>query len=280
MSILPRLASRLQHTSRQSNSFTRPFFSHPAHFRSVRVPTPLSRRGYATTDVAGAPNPFQNAPRRISVATLILTLIPIATTCLGIWQLQRLQWKLDLIAHVEEALSLPPMRLPAQVNVERIPDFAWRKVRLEGRFEHEKEMPFVKEDGTKVIVNRGWIWDEFADRSTRNGETDAKVEVIGMLRAPVPKNYFTPVNVPEKGQWVFPDQEEMARHLGTQSVLVDEIFEGNAGDVNYRRNHGVPLGRPPSIELRNMHATYAATWFSIAFLSSVGLFRLVRKRPA
>lgn len=26
-------------------------------------------------------------------------------------------------------------------------------------------------------------------------------------------------------------------------------------------SHGIPLGRAPTIELRNMHATYAVTWY-------------------
>lgn len=32
-------------------------------------------------------------------------------------------------------------------------------------------------------------------------------------------------------------------------------------------NHGVPIGRAPTIELRNMHATYAVTWQVIPLLS-------------
>lgn len=36
--------------------------------------------------------------------------------------------------------------------------------------------------------------------------------------------------------------------------------EGNAGQMKQMVNHGIPLGRAPTIELRNMHATYAVTW--------------------
>lgn len=36
--------------------------------------------------------------------------------------------------------------------------------------------------------------------------------------------------------------------------------DGNAGEAAQRVADGIPIGRPPTIELRNQHATYAATW--------------------
>lgn len=95
---------------------------------------------------------------------------------------------------------------------------------------------------------------------------------------------FTPVNKPASGEFQFADIGEMATATGSQPVLVDQIFgkwenflslsffrkpiklttapiiEGNAGEMKSMLQHGIPLGRAPTIELRNQHATYAVTW--------------------
>lgn len=39
------------------------------------------------------------------------------------------------------------------------------------------------------------------------------------------------------------------------------MIEDNPGKVELFLRDGVPVGRNASIELRNMHATYAATWY-------------------
>jgi surfeit locus 1 family protein len=61
-------------------------------------------------------------------------------------------------------------------------------------------------------------------------------------------------------------------------VIVDEIFGASSGlspvwgyvlipFVDGKQvpgmlmAQGIPVGRPPVVELRNMHATYAATWY-------------------
>lgn len=45
-----------------------------------------------------------------------------------------------------------------------------------------------------------------------------------MLRDQDQANSFTPPNNAEKGEWVFANIDEMAKHAGTEPVLVDEIF--------------------------------------------------------
>lgn len=43
-------------------------------------------------------------------------------------------------------------------------------------------------------------------------------------------------------------------------VYLEEIFDGHAGEAAIRISEGVPIGRAATIELRNQHAVYAATW--------------------
>lgn len=38
------------------------------------------------------------------------------------------------------------------------------------------------------------------------------------------------------------------------------MFTDGELSPNILAKHGIPVGRPPVIEIRNQHATYAATW--------------------
>lgn len=48
--------------------------------------------------------------------SLILILVPILTGFLGVWQLKRLRWKLDLIEEVDRNLHKEPMLLPGNIK--------------------------------------------------------------------------------------------------------------------------------------------------------------------
>ncbi|KAK0569896.1 surf-like protein [Tilletia horrida] len=60
-------------------------------------------------------------------------------------------------------------------------------------------------------------------------------------------------------------------------ILLEEIFEGHAGEASHRVSNGIPLGRAPTIELRNQHAVYAATWFSLS-AATAGMFAILVRR--
>lgn len=38
------------------------------------------------------------------------------------------------------------------------------------------------------------------------------------------------------------------------------LLDGNSGELKQMVSKGQPIGRSPQIQLRNMHATYIATW--------------------
>ena len=81
-------------------------------------------------------------------------------------------------------------------------------------------------DGTTVLVNRGWISKKLRKQKDR-GEgalPQGKIMVEGLLREPWKKNMFTPVNQPGKGEFYFPDVEQMAGLVGSQAVWVEETM--------------------------------------------------------
>ena len=88
--------------------------------------------------------------------------------------------------------------------------------------------PLVRTDGSTLLVNRGFISNEFADQSVRTEDID-EVEFIGVLRTSHTRNNFTPDNRPEEGEWHWADVDAMSdyaggENAGVQPVFVEEIF--------------------------------------------------------
>lgn len=230
---------------------------------------------------------------------VVLGVIPIFTFYLGTWQVQRLKWKVALIDELEEKLQREPIPLPKRINISVLPEFTYRKVLLRGRWDPEHSIllgprvregatgyhlvtPLVRQDGTTVLVDRGFVSKEFAEQAKAAQAQDGEVEVLGMLRTTQARNNFTPDNHPERGEWYWADVEAMAEYAGgeranVQPVFIEEIFEGHSGDASWRQAHGVPIGRPPIVDLRNSHLSYVVTWYSLSAFTSLMFLRLLLK---
>ena len=187
-----------------------------------------------------------SASGQLLTKMLAEAVIPVTAFILGTWQVQRLKWKSELIAKCEDRIVRPPLPLPARIDHAAIADFDYRRVYAFGRFRHDKEMligPRVREGevgymvitpleregdpGATVLVNRGWISKKLADKSKRpDSLPKGEVRVEGMLREPWKKNMFTPDNIPEKGEFYFPDVVQMAALTGSQPVWVEETMGG------------------------------------------------------
>ncbi|KAF8560004.1 SURF1-domain-containing protein [Imleria badia] len=235
-----------------------------------------------------------------SPTILLLGFIPIFTFALGTWQLQRLQWKINLIDELEEKLQRDPILLPKRINVSVIPEFTFRRVLLRGRWDHAHAMllgprvrdgthgyhvitPLVRTDGSTVLVDRGFIGKDFADHYVRDEE--GEVEVLGMLRTSHKRNSFTPDNQPAEGKWYWADIDSMAESAGgetagVQPVFIEQIFDGHAGDAAAYLSKGIPLGRLATVDVRNAHLSYVITWYSLSAFTAVMLGRVIVKRRA
>lgn len=143
--------------------------------------------------------------------------------------------------------------------------------------------PFVRDNGTTVLVDRGFVTNEVADRGGIEKSTE-HVEIVGMIRTSQPRNAFTPDNEPDKGVWYWTDVDAIAEHAGgaaanVQPVFIEQIFraytcrpfttcflptfavtEGHVGEAQSSLRDGSPLGRPPTVDIRNSHLSYIITW--------------------
>jgi surfeit locus 1 family protein len=88
--------------------------------------------------------------------------------------------------------------------------------------------PLIRENGSTILVDRGFVSREFAS-SIDSNPYEGEVEVLGMLRTSQPRNRFTPDNKPSEGLWYWNDVEKMADSAGgeqanVQPVFVEQIF--------------------------------------------------------
>jgi surfeit locus 1 family protein len=52
----------------------------------------------------------------------------------------------------------------------------------------------------------------------------------------------------------------LVNEVALADLYLDSTTEGNAADLARSIEKGYPVGRAATVELRNQHAVYAATW--------------------
>lgn len=235
-------------------------------------------------------------PRRRSrianftIAFLALLAIA-ALLSLGTWQVERLSWKLDLIARVDARVHAEPVTAPAMpawgaVNAQ---DDVYRHVRASGTFMHDRETlvyastalgpgswvmtPLKLQDGTTIIINRGFVPTDKRDVSTRAaGNPDGETTITGLLRMTEPKGTLLQSNQPSDNRWYSRDVAAIAeaRGLGaTAPYFIDADATANTG--------GLPVGGLTVIKFPNSHLVYAITWYAMAVLLAGGMIFVVRR---
>lgn len=201
-------------------------------------------------------------------------------SALGIWQVERRAWKLDLIARVDAGLKAPPAA--------DWKNFAeYRRVLLTGTFLYGRETfvkavtelgegywvmtPLRTAQGT-VLVNRGFVPSQ---DTARWRAPRAAGRVIGLLRATEPKGGFLRSNDVAANRWYSRDVAAIALARGLGPVapfFVDADATPNPG--------GYPVGGLTVIVFPNNHLVYALTWFALAGLSAAGMILVLRQKRA
>ncbi|WP_425598166.1 SURF1 family protein [Brucella intermedia] len=197
---------------------------------------------------------------------------------LGIWQVERLQWKLDLIERVDARVHAEPVAAPGRddwANVNQNDD-EYRRVKLTGTYLNDKEIlvhaltergagywvltPMRSPDGALTLINRGFVPSDRRDPSSRH-ETQIAGEttVTGLLRMPEPDGFFLRPNDPARNDWNSRDIAAFAQKLNLGQVapyFIDADANSAAG--------ALPIGGLTVVKFRNSHLSYAITWFALA----------------
>lgn len=240
-----------------------------------------------------ADQPIERAPRSPLVLGVLgfLILVMIAGFIgLGVWQVERRTWKLDLIRQVETRVSAPAVTAAGPTEWSRITRDRdqYRHVVLHGVFDNDQETltqavtdhgpgfwvmtPFRTDQGFSVLVNRGFIpTDRRAPEMRRAGQISGDTTVRGLLRITEPQGGFLRVNQPEADLWRSRDVEAIARRRGltdTAPYFIDADATPNPG--------GWPIGGLTVIRFANSHLVYALTWFGLAVMAAFGGLMLIR----
>ena len=210
-------------------------------------------------------------------------IIPATTFSLGVWQLYRLQWKLNLL-HSFSTIEPQPLDLNTRTEFvlsKCTGTFTDQEKRLDrpksvdGQVKRGQLVfqPFLVTDGvigtvqgsqTKIIVNRGWVPLNYPKL-----DIEPSQEIIGITRNG--ENFLMGSNRI--------DLDSFSKQLNTLPVLLELIDrQGNTrtnatgmGSTQSSKN-GYPIQRDSY--MNNNHLEYALTWFGL----SISTMLMLKKR--
>ena len=227
--------------------------------------------------------------KRSVVTASAFAAIGFAILCgLGIWQLERLQWKEKLIGDLNARVSESPVALPAAP--EQTTD-EFRRVRVRVQFapaEHalvytpgsalRPDVPGAgywvmapaKSERSTIVINRGYVAP--TARANVGAAPSGDVEIVGALRWPEEGTYFTPRDEPANNVWYRRDPVSIAAAKNWGAVAPFYI-EQEAPQLP-----GAPKAGPLVVRLPNNHLQYVITWFGLAGALAAVYFVWLRSR--
>ena len=210
-------------------------------------------------------------PRRDLASAAVLLAIA-GFLVLGVWQLERRAWKLDLIARVDARLAADPVAAPGPAAWPTLaPADAYTRVHVTGRFLENAETP----DFT-VLVNRGFVPTDRRDPAThRDGRPMGETSVTGLLRLSEPTGGFLRANDPVAGRWYSRDVAAIAEASALAGPVAPYFIDADAGP----NPGGLPIGGLTVLRFRNAHLSYALTWFALAAGLALLAIRAARHPP-
>lgn len=232
------------------------------------------------------------ARRPWGLAAFLLVAL-VAFLALGLWQVQRMQWKHALIARVEARVHAAPVAVPEDARLigEGASDLNYLRVRISGIYLAEATSlvraatnlgtgywtmtPIRTAEGRQVWINRG-----FVPAGTKRAQAAAtspagQVVVIGLLRPTEPGGSILQSNQPGADRWYSRDVKALAMARGIGPVapaFVDAQVEQSAPVQGLR-----PVPGLTQIHFPDSHLSYALTWFAMAAMSAMALIFVWRR---
>lgn len=245
--------------------------------------------------------------RRFATIALILGVF-VTLLGLGTWQVQRLAWKMDLIAQAEERPTLPAISLhslveeagldgptlnpndPARLAAEEV---AYRRVSMSGQFIGEPVrvfttlsesngpyegpgywimQPFEAGDHT-VFLNRGFIPFDLPAEAEIRAAPAGLIQFEGLVRPDDEPDFFTPD----------PDFAQGILYRRSVAQLIEAAGVGAALPITVDMPASVIPGLPQAGETKftfsNRHLEYAVTWYALAaVLAAIVAVVMVQRR--
>jgi len=234
-----------------------------------------------------------SSPRRSAWLWAFTTVVAVAGVGilirLGIWQLDRLEWRRAFNERVTAQMSQPLLDLNQQVLGGELYDMEYRQVVVVGVYDHTQEVMLrnqawenrpgyrlltpllIRGSNSAVIVDRGWIpFDGAEDLSVY--QEPGTVVVQGVIRRPQTRPDIGGVPDPT----LAPGETRLAafniinidRLQDQMDVALLPVYVQQAPD---KEHSGLPYRSLPEIEItEGPHFGYALQWFAFAALLGFG----------
>ena len=207
---------------------------------------------------------------------------------LGIWQVQRLHWKLALIERIEQRVQAAAVAAPAPSEWPAISreSSEYRHVQAVGRFDYNRETlvrastelgrgfwvvtPLQTSAGFWILVNRGFVASADSARASRP-VSDAPQTISGLLRISEPNGSLLQHNDPASGHWYSRDVPAISAsiHLNTGSASTASVAPYFIDAEATADAEAWPRGGLTVLSFNNNHAVYAFTWLLLAAMVAV-----------
>ena len=216
---------------------------------------------------------------KLTFITLVLITV---TLVLGFWQLNRLEWKNNLIKAFDELKHSTPKK----INILKQEEFF--KVEFFGMINRNKKIflpaktlngkvgmrlasVFIDKDGNSYLLDEGWFsQDKFNFFRASNKKIEENITAY--IRFPRKKNFFTPDNNIKTNEWYTYDLLSIGKFLNTpinQKFFLKKMNKNIDKDLIPSSHHH---------QFRNNHWQYAITWFLMSFAFLVLYLVYLKKR--
>ena len=200
---------------------------------------------------------------------------------LGIWQVERLTWKNDLLARIAARQIEQPLLLMG-ANLAGLDDQkdAYRAARLNGRFGAQTVFwftqienkprglsgpdkigyhalsPFFLADGRAILIDRGFVPSRLKNTLPPPSMAAQSINVI--LRWPDKRGAFDNDDKPSENLFYVRDPKAIGGHWQVRlPAVIGELAEAN---------EGWPRGGQTRKNIANNHLQYSVTWFGLAIV--------------
>lgn len=227
--------------------------------------------------------------------TAVVMVMIITMFLLGMWQLQRLEWKQN---HMNQLLNMDPKSfVPIEeviLNLKNTPDVSFHKVKVRGEFDHNLSIeliprtyhgqsgahlytPFIlSPSGHLLMINRGWVPDK--KEGLKYDNPKGEVELLGYLQQPMIPGWLTPDNVVHQKAWYYLDLEAMEDEIVKEKPeLASKVLPFYMISIEQRKRDEYPKPVDVLAMVKNNHFGYAVTWFMLAIALGLMYIFYIRK---
>ena len=222
-------------------------------------------------------NPYLFILRPILISIILI----LVTFLLGVWQLQRLDWKNNLIVNFDELkqstavdLSLVSkkefIKIKATGIINRNNKIFLPAKTLNGNAGMRLASEFISEDGVSFLIDEGWFKNSDFKYFKMNNDI-FKENIIGYIRYPRKAKLFTPQNNIFNNEWYTYNLEEISDFFSKPLNTIMFIKKLSPNKESFL------ISSSYVYQFRNNHLQYAITWFCMSFAFLILFLVYVKK---